>query len=83
MNSAKNYIVICRADTAPDGTKGEYVCATHRLFDAEQAAAYAMTVARSREPRIVTTAEYLQVCERFRENDSLRRQLVDVEVPLG
>lgn len=83
----KKYVVICRADRTADDKPGEYVCATHRLFDAEQAAAYAMTVAQSREPRIVEATEYLKICERFRDEDDRPpppqgRKLVDVEVPL-
>ena len=71
-------------DQPDEHTPGEYVCATHRLFDAEGAAAYAGTVANSREPRIVTAAEYLQLCERFREGEyPPPRRLIDVEVPLG
>lgn len=66
------YIVICRDDSAPDGTPGHYVVATHRLFTAEGAAKYAPTVASSREPRIVTPAEYLLVCGGFRLEEQPR-----------
>ena len=61
-------VVICRADRPDEKTPGEYICATHRLFTAnEAAAAYAKGVARSREPRVVGAVEYLRLCECFRE----------------
>jgi hypothetical protein len=66
------YIVICRDDSAPDGTPGNYVAATHRLFTAEGAAQYAPSVAASRAPRIVTLAEYLLVCGGFRFEEQWR-----------
>ncbi len=58
-----SYVVICREDRylcAPD-VPGSYVAATRRLFDAEDAAKYALTISPSREPRIVTPEEYLRI----------------------
>ena len=66
------YIVICRDDSGPDGTPGNYIAATHRLFTAEGAAQYAPSVAKSRQARIVTPAEYLLVCGGFRFEETWR-----------
>lgn len=63
-----SYVVICRDDVKPDGSKGDYVRATRTLFaDAEDAARYASTVNASREPRIVSPAEYLVIVEGWRD----------------
>lgn len=55
----KNYVVICRDDRQSDGTQGEYIQATRRLFTAEEAAAYAQGIAPGREARIISPREFL------------------------
>lgn len=62
----RQYVVVCRDDYNSDGSGGEYIAATHRLFTAEEAAKYARSVAPGREARIVRASEYLLLCERWR-----------------
>jgi hypothetical protein len=48
------YLVICRDDVKLDGSKGDYVIATHRWFASREAAiTYTATVSQSREPLVV------------------------------
>lgn len=48
------YVVICREDRKPDGTKGRYVLGTRTVFtNEEQAECYAKTIHGSREPIVV------------------------------
>lgn len=49
-----HYIVICRADRKPDGTKGDYQLATHRTWkNKTKAEKYANGISDSREPLVV------------------------------
>ena len=67
MNEVGQFVVICREDTHPNGDKGEYVVASRRLFVHSVAAdEYAATVHPSREPRVVSAAEYLFMVEGWR-----------------
>jgi hypothetical protein len=49
------FIVICRDDDASDGTKGQYLFATRRVFETRESAAdYAAMISHGREPIVVT-----------------------------
>lgn len=64
---AGNYVVICYDDLR-SGENPQYVAAIHRLFDAEGAAAYASKLHPDRHSRVVTAAEYVLTCGRFRRD---------------
>ena len=50
----EHFIVICRDDVKPDGTRGDFSLATRTLFRTRIAAEdYAVGVDKSREPLVV------------------------------
>lgn len=64
MDSKRRYLVICRGDRKPNGTKGEYELATHKFWrDENKAKGYAATCAPSREAVVIVSIGPLE----FRE----------------
>ena len=63
MTTEKGYMVIRRGA----GSSRSYFTPTPELFDKESAEKFAGTIASIYEPRVVTAAEYLQICQSFKE----------------
>lgn len=54
MNDANEFVVICRADAAPDGEPGPYELATRTVFPTRAAAdQYATGLAAGRDPLVI------------------------------
>ena len=59
LQCGKNrWVVVYREDTASDGTPGDWRCGKTIYFHPEAAQSHAVTVAQSREPRVLTLADW-------------------------
>lgn len=77
-----DYVVVC----LDDASATEEVVATRRIFTLQEANNYAATIARSRNPRIITTTEYLIEIEHWSRADRSRHlswSAEDVEIYKG
>jgi hypothetical protein len=66
---AGTFMIVCRDDTQPDGTKGKFVLATRRTFkDMFKALKYGQSISPAREPKVLVVLDSVEaMAEKYQE----------------